>query len=263
MRMKDSLLIHLYQHSRYIWHNAWNELRYRYAGTGMGIFWNVIHPLIAILLYTVIFSWIFPQRARGGGYVLYLTSGLLVWRAFADTIQRGSNAFIEHARYLKRLAIPSEIFVARVALTSTFMLYIYYVLLVPINFLLGNQVSWQIFLLPVLLLFVQSLAFGMTLVLADLRALFPDIGEIIHAFLPLWLWTLPVIYPETVLPEHIRQWLYLNPPYVFLRSIRTVVLHQDLPALYEWIIMGAWLLCVLWIGSVVHRKLQAEVKEAI
>ncbi|PIE35788.1 hypothetical protein CSA56_02875 [candidate division KSB3 bacterium] len=33
-----SLFKHLYHYRRYIWNNAWNDLRYRYAGTSRGIF---------------------------------------------------------------------------------------------------------------------------------------------------------------------------------------------------------------------------------
>ncbi len=261
--MNNTLFANLYRHRRYIWHNAWNELRYRYAGTGMGIFWNIAHPLVMILLYTVIFSWIFPQRARGGGYVLYLTSGLLAWRIFSETIQRGGNTFIEHARYLKRLAIPAEVFAAQIVLTSTFLLFIYYLLLLPLNLLLGNQPGWRIVLLPLLLLLLQMLEFGFVLIFATLRALFPDIQEIIRAFMPLWMWTLPVIYPESILPEALRPWLPLNPPYIFLRSIRNVILEQKLPIGREWGIIFVWLFVILWTGSTIHQKLQAEVKEVI
>lgn len=229
----------------------------------MGIFWNVLHPLAVIVLYTVVFSWIFPQRAREGSYMLYLTSGLLAWRIFSDTIQRGSNAFIENARYLKRLAIPAEVFVARIALTSTLMLGIYYLLFLPVQFLLAKQIGWAIVFLPLFLFLFQLLAFGMILSLATLRALFPDIEELLHAFLPLWLWTLPVIYPEILLPASLRAWLVLNPPYVFLRSIRSVLLDRKLPDLHNWMLMIAWLLFILGVGAIVNRKLQTEAKEAI
>jgi lipopolysaccharide transport system permease protein len=91
--------------------------------------------------------------------------------------------------------------------------------------------------------------------------LFPDIKEILSAFIPLWRWTLPLIYPETVLPEAVRRWLFLNPPHIFIRSIRQLVLEQRLPLIYDWIIMSVWLWCLVWIGTIVHRKLQSEMKD--
>lgn len=261
--MKIPILTSLYAHRRYIWHNAWNELRYRYAGTGMGIFWNVIHPLVEILIYTVIFSLVFPERTRGISYRLYLTTGILTWRCFSELIQRGSNAFLEHARYLKRIDIPSEIFVAKIALTSTFMLMVYYLLFLPLSLLVGNPVSWRIVLLPVFLILLQALAFGMALSLANLQVLFPDIKEMVTAFMPLWRWTLPLIYPETVLPESIRRWLFLNPPYLFIRSIRRLALEQQLPTLQDWMLLSLWLLAMLGVGTLVNQKLQTAVKDTL
>jgi len=221
-----------------------------------------MHPLVMILLYTVIFSWIFPQRGRGE-YAFYLTSGLLAWRAFSETIQRGSNAFIENARYLKRLPIPAEVFLAQQTLTATFMLFIYYLLLIVIMLFRGERIGLSILFLPVVLIALQGLAFGLSLIFANLRALFPDIEQILHALLPLWMWTLPVVYPESVIPPSWQAWLWLNPPSMFLRSLRRIILDQQFPTFGEWIVMSFWLCIVLGVGALVNRTLQHEAKEAI
>ncbi len=261
--MKPILLTTLYKHRRYIWHNAWNELRYRYAGTGMGLFWNVLHPLVTILLYTIVFSWIFPKRFHEESYVLYLTSGLLAWRILSDTIRRGSNTFVENSRYMKRMTIPAEVYVATVVLTSTLLLVIYYLLFLPFTFLFDKIPGWSLLFLPALLLSIQLLAFGITLICANFRALFPDVAEIINAILPLWLWTLPIIYPETIIPESVRRWLFLNPPYTFIRGIQDIIVARKLPELTDCLIIVAWILLIGWIGDAVNRKLKSQVKEAI
>ena len=263
MQDGEMFLKNLFQYRRYILRNAWNEFRYRYAGTGMGIFWNLVHPMFEILVYTVVFSWLLQRNVRGVPYILYLTSGLLVWRSFSETVRQGSNAFVANSRYLKRLSIPSEIFVARIALSSLFMLFIYYILVMPVNLVLGNVPGPQILLLPVLLIFSQLLALGMALILANLRPLFPDVGEIVQAILPLWFWGLPIIYPETVLPEHLRPLFYLNPPYAFLKSVRGLILESRVPSLPIWGIMAGWLVLFLWAGAGVNRKLRSEVREVI
>jgi ABC-type polysaccharide/polyol phosphate export permease len=229
----------------------------------MGICWHIIHPLVMILLYSVIFFWIFHNQARGGNYALHLISGLLAWRTFSETIQRGSNAFIENARYLKHLAIPSEVFVAKVALTATFMLFFNYIIFIPVGYLSGTQFRWSILLLPLLLVLLQTLAFGISLILADIQAFFHDVHQVINVFIPLWLWTLPVIYPEDIVPEAFRSWLYMNPPYAFLRAIRHIIVHNKLPDFYDWSVITIWLFIILWTGSAIHRKLRYELREVI
>lgn len=262
--MKQSLFFHhLYQYRRYIFYNAWNELHFRYAGTGIGIFWNLIHPICEIIIYTIVFSLLISRGTQGHSYALYLTSGLLPWRTFSDAIVQGGNAFTQNTTYLKRLAIPPEIFVAKVAVTSLLLLFIYLVLLLPLSAGFGGQLGLGILLLPILAILLQGLGFGMELVLANLQTLFPDVRQILQFLIPLWSWTMPIFYPDTVIPKSIHPFLYLNPPYGFIESIRYVILENRLPDIQTWISMVAWVIFFLWLGVTVNEKLQDDVRDVV
>ncbi len=260
---KRRLLNNLYKYRRYIWYNAWYELRYRYAGTGIGILWNIINPLCEILVYTIVFSLLLSRGVPGKSYALYLMTGLLPWRTFAEAIFQGSNAFTQNSIYLRRLAIPSEVFVAKVALTSLFLLFIYLGLILPVSVLLGGNLGLGILFLPVIALLLQGLAFGMGLILASLQTLFPDIKQILQFIIPLWSWIMPIFYPETIIPPNILPWLYLNPPYAFIESIRHLILENKIPGLHIWLIMLSWLGLFLWLGTNVNHKLQNEVRDTL
>src|SRR5687767_5171816 len=115
------MLNHFYQYRRYIWQNARDELRYRYAGASLGIFWHLIHPLLQVLIYTFVFTQVViiqPEDQQDAPFVLYLCAGLFPWLAFSETLLQGSNAFLENAVYLKRLPIPAEVFLAKNVLIS-------------------------------------------------------------------------------------------------------------------------------------------------
>lgn len=257
------LLNNLYKYRRYIWYNAWYELRYRYAGTGIGILWNIINPLCEILIYTIVFSLLLSRGVPGKSYALYLMTGLLPWRTFSEAIFQGSNAFIQNSIYLRRLAIPSEVFVAKVALTSLFLLFIYLGLILPVSVLLGGHLGLGILFLPVIALLLQGLSFGMGLILASLQTLFPDIKQILQFIIPLWSWIMPIFYPETIIPPNILPWLYFNPPYAFIESIRHLILENKIPGLHIWLIMVVWLSLFLWLGANVNHKLQNEVRDTL
>src|SRR3954471_8009279 len=84
-RHAGGMVVSLLKYRRLIWRHAVSELRYRYAGTGLGVVWNVLHPLALIAVYSVVFSAILqparlqslPATAGRFGYLLYLCSGLL------------------------------------------------------------------------------------------------------------------------------------------------------------------------------------------
>jgi len=258
------LFRNLYRYRRYIFYNAWNELHLRYAGTVMGIFWNLIHPLCEIVIYTIVFSLLISRgEAQQYSYALYLTSGLLPWRTFVDAIAQGGNAFSQNATYLKRLAIPPEIFVAKVAITSLLLLFIYLVLLLPLSALFGGQLGFGVLLLPLLALLLQGLGFGIELVLANLQTLFPDIRQILQFLIPLWSWTMPIFYPDTIIPTSVQPFLYLNPPYAFIESIRYIILENRIPGLQSWFAMTAWILFFLWLGISINENLQDDVRDVV
>ena len=186
--MKQPVLFrNLYHYRRYICFNAWNELHLRYAGTGIGVFWNLIHPICEIVIYTIVFSLLLSRGAQtqNYSYALYLTTGLLPWRTFVDAIAQGGNAFTQNATYLKRLAIPPEIFVAKIAVIALLLLCVYLVLLLPLSAMLGGQLGFGVLLLPILAILLQALGFGMELALANLQTLFPDIRQFLQFLIPL------------------------------------------------------------------------------
>jgi lipopolysaccharide transport system permease protein len=50
------VLSSLYRYRTFIWQHALADLRHRYAGSGMGAVWNILHPLSLIAIYAVIFG---------------------------------------------------------------------------------------------------------------------------------------------------------------------------------------------------------------
>ncbi|MBC2737750.1 MAG: ABC transporter permease [Desulfobacteraceae bacterium] len=256
-------LKHLYLHQAYIGGNAFNELRYRHAGTGLGIFWNICQPILELTVYTVIFSWLFPRTIKGMPFILYLSSGLFVWRSFASCILRGSIVYREKAPLIGQTTFPPEIHIAEICISSVLVSFIYYALLIPLVLLFGAQLSPTLFILPVVLILFQAMAFTFNLMIAPLCVLIPDIREIIQTLMPLWFWTLPIIYPETILPPHWQKILYLNPPYVFIKSVQDIVLYQSSPTAHTWLAMMGWLSVLLLTGALVHAKLQNDVRESL
>ncbi len=71
----------------------------RYSGSSLGFIWSFIYPLITILIYMVIFGNLMGARLPGmvsiWGYGVYLIAGLVPWTAFANTVTRSSNVFLE------------------------------------------------------------------------------------------------------------------------------------------------------------------------
>lgn len=260
------MIKNLYLHRRYLLGSFWADFRYRYAGTALGLFWFIINPLLEALVYTVVFSQLVGFRSggtRGVAYTLFLITGLFPWLTFSQTITRVSNSLNAESTYLRRLPIPSDVFVAKGALVSTFSLLVYMVVLIPINLLFGNSLSWTWFLLPVLVFLIGALGFGISLILAHLRVFFPDVGEILGVLVHLWRWTLPINYSIDIFPDWLRSLIVYNPPYYFISSFRDLIIDKQLPPAVAWLHMAGWTLIFLTLGSIISKRLGADVKDQL
>jgi lipopolysaccharide transport system permease protein len=264
----------LLTYRRFIWQSAVAELRHRYAGTGLGVVWNVLHPLALIAVYSVVFTALMGQRVPGdaasGGrfaFVLYLCSGLLPWLAFAECLTRGANAFTENASYLRKLPIPEQVFVAKAAASATLGLAISFSLLLVISLSLGLRPRWQWLLLPVPLLSLQALGFALGLLGGTLNVFFRDVSQLLGIALQVVLWTVPVVYVLDGLgvPPWFAAALKWHPLYPPLEALRAWFLGLP-PTMAPW---QLWAGMIMWpaattaIAGAVFSKLRREIRDVL
>jgi homopolymeric O-antigen transport system permease protein len=257
----------LWKYRRFIVVNALADLRHRYAGTGMGMFWNVLHPLALIAVYSIVFSQIMRTSLPGGSgklaYTIYLCSGLFPWLAFSDCVSRGCGSFVSNANYLKKLPIPEQVFVAQSAVASMLSLSINFAMLLIVATLLGFHPRWHWFMLPIPLVLFQSLGFGIGLLLATLNVFFRDVGEWTNVVLQIAMWTVPIVYWVGFLPPRIQWLLKFHPLMPALVTTRALFLYGRLPDLGTWVAMVLWPALLVFLGGRLLHKLRPEIRDVI
>ena len=256
----------LFRFRRYLLGSFVTEIRYEYAGTVLGLFWFIVNPLVELAIYTIVFSQIIELRSSGSrdiSYVYFLMTGLFPWFVFSRMVLKGSNSLIRNSIYLRRLAIPPSIFVAKEALVSLFTLFIYSLLLVPISISVVGEIRPSLLALPLIGILLVAMAYGLTLTLAHIKVLFPDTGEIVSAGVHLWRWTLPIMFSITILPEAIRGYFELNPPHFLIDSYHVILIDGQFPSATAWIHSLIWTAVFLLIGSTISARLEDHVKEAL
>jgi lipopolysaccharide transport system permease protein len=254
----------LWSFRKYILANAWNNMRYQYAGTGLGALWNLLNPIIEVAIYAVVFSQIMGMRgsARGGSdYVIFLVSGLFPWLSFSETLLKGSNAFSTHARYMRYHAIPPEVSVIINTVTSFYRVLIYMVIVSLLALLSGLSVGWAYLLLIPLSFLFQLLGFGIALMVAGVRFLLPDLGEVLEAIVQIWRWLLPIMYTIDNIPKKYHLMFQIDPPYYFLNAYRSIITKNTIPDINTWMIMAAFALVFVLIGSWVHQFVSSDVRD--
>jgi len=261
------MIISIWNYRKFIWDNAWRDLRHRYAGSAAGFLWNVMSPLCQILIFTLIFSRIMqvriPGLPAGYGFTIYLCVGLIPWMSFSATVSRCANSFIENANYLKKMAIPEQIFVVQNALSSFLSLIISMTLLIGVCCIIGHYPTWSWLSLPIILILFQIFGFGLGLFLGVLNAFFRDVTQITALSLQLWFWATPIVYQKDILPDSIENWLYLNPAYHYIYTLQDIGVEKAWPDLSTLFIMFFLSIFMLLLGYIILFILRSDLRDTL
>jgi lipopolysaccharide transport system permease protein len=261
------MIINLYKHRGYIFRTAWADVRHRYAGSAVGILWNVLQPLALITVFSIVFTEIIRRVVPAGldvAYPVYLCSLLLPWMALSECLSRGTTTFVGNAAYLRRLPIPEQVFMAQTAASAAFGLLISFSLFLIVTLtIFRHPFTWHWLLLPGPLVLLLGMGFGAAMLLGTVHAFIRDTATVLQIILQVGFWSYPIVYHRDSLPEWMQRALPFNPVYPFFETIRGLLLHAQLPPPGHWAAMVAWSGGACIVGYVALRKLRPELRDVL
>ncbi len=204
-----------------IFNNIKRELKVNFAGSHLGLFWMLLTPLFQTLIFYYIFEYVlksrFPKEVTANmPYSAYLIIGLAFWTGFVQGVSRGANALIDNRYFIKKLPIPSYVYVIS-SCTVGFM-FTPIVLLYSVPILKLESIKVIIGLLPILVLW-YIFCIGVSLTVASLSVYIRDLPHLIGPLLSFLFYTVPIVYPYSLIPESIRPLIGLNPLFHMVKSV--------------------------------------------
>lgn len=245
---------HLWRQRGLVAHFTWREIEGRYRGSFLGLAWTLIHPLVLLVTYTLVFGGLFRARwpeARGEGlgeFALALFCGLTGFNVLAECVQRAPRIVVGVPNYVRKVVFPLEILPLSVLGSALFHALASLAILVLVRLVVGGGLSWTIVLLPVVSLPLLFLSLGLTWFLAGLGVYVRDIGQISALVIQVLMFATPIFYPPSLIPARVLRLLAFNPLVDVVENWRRVVLWGRLP---EWGPLGLWTLAsagVLMLG---------------
>ncbi|MCS7464253.1 ABC transporter permease [Paenibacillus doosanensis] len=242
------------------------DFKSKYASSHLGILWNILMPICYILIYTLIFSKLMmaklPQMTGTFDYSIYLSSGILAWTIFNNSLIRLQNVFIENSNIVKKVYFPKVILLLAIICSSLIELFINYVLLFIVLLLVGQAVSFSYLLIFPLLVLLQIFALGVGLILCVTTIHFRDLSQIFSIVLPLWFWFTPIVYVKDIIPKEYQYFIDWNPLYYFIRLFQDIVFNKPLDGI-DFVSIILITLGMVLVGSLIYKKLVNEVSDLI
>lgn len=238
------------------------EVRGRYAGSALGFFWSVIHPLMQLAIYTLVFGALLRVQVPGAegisGFALWLFCGLLPWNAFSETLNRSASSLIENASMIKNLRFPAKVIQLALAVNALLHQLLGLAILLGAAAVIRGGLTPAMLLLPVLLALQFMFMFGVGLLVAPFATSFRDFLQLLPVINMVWLYLTPMFYTEAQVPERLRFMLTLNPMRYFVQMSRALILENRVPAWGAWAGAAGFSLVALGAGWAYYTRRHAS-----
>ena len=209
------------------------ELKARYRGSVLGFFWSFVNPLLLLLVYTFVFTYILPARFKNPDgqsdmdyYALFLFCGLLPWTWFSSALLEATGALITGGNLIKKVLFPAEVLPIVSVLAN--MVHFFLGLIILVVFLLIYRhvpdlpgLVWFPIVVAVQLVFTLALA----LLLSALTVHFRDIRDLLSNLLTFWFFATPIVYPYFLESVARFRWLFNFNPFFHLATSYQEILY--------------------------------------
>lgn len=194
------------------------ELRDRHAGQMLGVLWAYGHPLILMLIYTVLFAYVFPARFGAGAaisdYSVNILAGILSWLSFQDLLGRAPSVMLGHASLVKQIVFPTEVLPVKAAIASV-LPYSIGLAFVILYAAWQGRLSWLTLLLPIVIACQLVAMIGTAFLLAALGVFFRDLRDVVTVFCTVNLFAQPILYNPFSIPGFLH-WVFRFNPFSYL-----------------------------------------------
>jgi len=221
----------IYLHRHMLKDMAKSQLRAKYAGSKLGIWWDVIIPLILAACINFIFTAVFGIDLPN--YTIFVLAGIMPWLFFANALTEITNSFVVNAAVLKQGIFPREIIPISAALSSLLNFLIGFAIILPIFIIVNLKVAglfpWLLVVVAMHFIFIM----GLGLFFASANVFSRDITHFLSIGLMIWFWITPVFYSLEMLNFPYRWICMLNPLTYYITSYRQVLFEAKTPLMTD------------------------------
>lgn len=228
------------------------ELKVRYRGSFLGLFWSLLQPLLMASIMHVVFSNIF--RFQVNNYPVYALTGILFWNFFSQSVTGAMNSLKGNAELIQKTTVPHVVFpIASVVSGVVHFLFALGPLLL-VFLVTGHRFTPALAFLPIAILIAAAFTLGAGLILSPLAVFFSDVIEFVSVLLVMLMYLTPTFYPMSIVPDRFLWLVRYNPLRSILETLRDPIYFGKVPPLQHVALATTITVLVLCVGLLIYRR---------
>jgi lipopolysaccharide transport system permease protein len=212
-----------------------HRISVRYKQSLLGYFWAILHPLLLMLIYTIIFSRFVKVRTDGVPYAVFAYCALLPWTLFSNGLTGATLGLPANSNLLSKVYFPREIVPLSYVFAAFADFLMAFLVLILLMFHYGISLSFAaLWAIPAILTLTVFLI-GTSLITSAVQVRFRDVGMALPLLLQVWMFATPVVYSLSSVPRSMRFLYDLNPLVGVVETFLGALLHGAEP---DWALLG-------------------------
>lgn len=232
------------------------DFKVKYKRSILGVVWSLLYPLLTMAVMAIVFSNVFKFSTPGVSYLAYLLSGLVMFNYFSEASNLAMSSVVANFSLLNKIYIPKYIFPLSKCLFVGINFLLTLIPLYVVLFATGTGINIYHIFLPYAFLCLFMFTLGMGFILSAVSVFLRDMFYIYGIVLTIWQYFTPLFYSITMLPSNLQSLFKLNPLYLFIDSVREIVLYSRMPSVTTLFMCGIVAVLRTIIGSIIFKSKQ-------
>lgn len=211
---------------------VWRDIKVLYAQTVFGFAWAIIQPLVQIALFTLVFGKVANIPTDGIPYVLFSAVAIIPWTYMSTTMTASSQSLLANSNILGKIYFPRIIFPVIPILAKLVDFLISLVIILVILIYYNVSLTLNMLFIPLFVLMMMVVPLGVGMWLSALAIRYRDVKFAIGFFLRMLMYTAPIVYSASSIPEQYRMLYSLNPIVGVIEGFRACLLGLPIPWAY-------------------------------
>jgi teichoic acid transport system permease protein len=219
--------------------------------TRLGVFWQVLTPLINAAVYYLIFGYLLKTRHGVDNFVAYLCIGVFIFGFTQSVVQAGIQAISGNMGLIRALHFPRASLPLAITMVEIRNMFASMAVLMVIVLAFGEPITWQWLLIVPVFALQSVFNAGLAMATARLGSKVADFKQLVPFIMRIWLYGSAVLYPASRFSDALSGWqlrlVEANPMLIFIDLMRHALM-EDVELVASPLVL--WLQAIAWTALV-------------
>jgi lipopolysaccharide transport system permease protein len=214
----------LWRYRELLYFLVWRDVKVRYKQTVLGASWAILQPFFTMLIFSIFFGKLARMPSDGVPYPLFAYVALVPWTFFANGLTLSSNSLIANQGLLRKVYFPRLVIPVAAVAAGLLDFVIAFAVLLGMLVWYGIAPGWHVVWLPALVVLALVTSLGAGLWFSALSVMYRDVQYVVPFLVQVWLYSTPIVYPASLVPERWRALYAINPMVGVVEGFRWALL---------------------------------------